>query len=147
MHEIDAGHRLGHGVLDLKPCVCLDEDEGLCSRAPGDVDQEFERAEIGVADALREPHGGVDDVTAKLIVQGSGGSDPDDLLRALATGDSRFDLGHEPRTGIPKQADEGPQQQLIVVSAYQRLAAIKHDAVVFRLPTLHVPLASMSPVP
>ena len=31
---------------------------------------------------LREPHRGVDDVTAQRIVQGRGGSDLDDLLEA-----------------------------------------------------------------
>ena len=64
--------------------------KGWCARATGDIDQEFERSEIGVADALREPHRGVDDVTAKPVVQPGCGSDLDELLEAAL--DAAFPL-------------------------------------------------------
>src|SRR5204863_1406069 len=54
--------------------------EGLCARAT--IDQEFERAEIGVPDVFREPHRGVDDLATKPLVQGRGGSDFDRLLES-----------------------------------------------------------------
>ena len=44
--EVDAGHLLGDGVLDLQARVGLDEDEAR--RAVG-VDEELERAEVAVA--------------------------------------------------------------------------------------------------
>ena len=56
--------------------------KGCAPGAAGDIHQELERAEIGVADVLREPHRGIDDVAAQPIVQGRGGSDLDDLLEA-----------------------------------------------------------------
>ncbi len=48
LHEIDAEHLLGHGVLDLQPRIGLDEGErGIAARGVA-IDQEFEGAEIVV---------------------------------------------------------------------------------------------------
>ena len=48
LHQIDAEHLLGHGVLDLKPRIGLDEGEGLRVALGVAIDQEFEGAEIVV---------------------------------------------------------------------------------------------------
>ena len=103
LHEVDAGHRLGDRVLDLKPRVRLDEDEGGGSRAAGDVDQELERAEVRVPDALREPDRRVDDVAAKRVVQRGSGSDLDDLLEAAL--DAAFALPEMRDAAVPVAED------------------------------------------
>jgi hypothetical protein len=52
--EVQAGDRLGHGVLDLEPGVHLEEPE--LARA---VDHELDRPRTDVADGPGEGHGGV----------------------------------------------------------------------------------------
>ena len=51
LHEVDAGHHLGHRVLDLEPGVHL-EEAGIEVR----VDEELERPGVDVAGALHERH-------------------------------------------------------------------------------------------
>ena len=48
LHQIDAEHLLGHGVLDLQPRIGLDEGERLRVARGVAIDQEFEGAEIVV---------------------------------------------------------------------------------------------------
>ena len=51
-HEIEAGHHLGDRVLDLQPRVHLEEIEAAVL-----VEQELDRAGVGVADRLRDRGG------------------------------------------------------------------------------------------
>ena len=102
LHQIDAGYRLGHRVLDLQARIGFDENEWLRTRAAGDVDQELERAEIAVADAAREPHRRVDDLASQVVVQRRRGRDLDDLLEtaldaAFAFAQMRDAAGRSPR--------------------------------------------------
>ncbi len=53
--EIDAGDRLGHGMLDLDARVHLKKIEGLALC----VHDEFDRSGASIAQALREAHGGL----------------------------------------------------------------------------------------
>ncbi len=69
-------------MLDLQPGVCLDEDERRCGWAAGNINQELKRSEVAVADAGREPDGGVDNLTAEAVIQSRCGGDFDDLLEA-----------------------------------------------------------------
>ena len=61
LDEVDAGDFLRDGVLDLEAGIGLDEDEGLGAGTAGGVDQEFEGAEVAVADGAGEADGGFDD--------------------------------------------------------------------------------------
>ena len=54
LHEVDAGHELGHRVLDLDPRVHLHEVEVEVL-----VDQELDRPGVHVVAGLREPDRGV----------------------------------------------------------------------------------------
>ena len=69
-------------MLDLEAGVGLDEGEGLAAVAIGGVDEEFEGAEGGVADAAGEAEGGFDDLGAEDFGEVGGGGDLDDLLEA-----------------------------------------------------------------
>ena len=69
LHEIDAEHLLGHGVLDLKPRIGFDEGEGLRLTPGIAIDQEFEGAEIVVVGSGRKLLGGLDDARAQGIIQ------------------------------------------------------------------------------
>ena len=51
-HQIDAGHHLGDRMLDLQPRVHLEEVEAAVF-----VEQELDRAGVGVADRLRDRGG------------------------------------------------------------------------------------------
>jgi hypothetical protein len=101
-------------MLDLQSRVRLDEGKGLCARATGDIHQELERAEIGVPDVFREPHGGVDDVTAKLIVQRWCGSDLHGLLEAALDAafalaqmcDAAFTIAEDLHLDVPGAGDK-----------------------------------------
>ena len=62
LHEIEAEHLLGDGMLDLKPRIGLDEGERLVARLGVRlIDQKFEGAEIVVIRGGRQFLGGVDD--------------------------------------------------------------------------------------
>src|SRR5262249_31837831 len=80
--EVNAGHFLGDGMLDLQPGIGLDEHERLGAATASDVDQEFERPEIRVADALRKPYRGFDDLLAEPVVHRWRRRNPDHLLEA-----------------------------------------------------------------
>ena len=49
LHEVDAGHHLGDRMLDLQPRVHLEEVERAVL-----VEQELDRAGVGVADGARD---------------------------------------------------------------------------------------------
>ncbi len=50
MHQIEAGHHLGDRMLDLQPRVHLEEIEAAVL-----VEQELDRAGVGVADGRARP--------------------------------------------------------------------------------------------
>ena len=89
-HEIDAKHLLGHGVLDLKPRIGLDEGEGRIACRGFAVDQKFERAEIVVMRGGRQLFGGVNNARTQAVAQRGTGRDLDELL--VATLDGAFTL-------------------------------------------------------
>src|SRR5215469_1279096 len=68
LHEINASHLFGDGMLDLQPRVGLDEHERLHVGTARDIDQELERAEIGVADAFGKAHCGREDLLPQAII-------------------------------------------------------------------------------
>ena len=51
--EVDAGDRLGHRVLDLKPRVHFDEPEAVGTQTRGTVGDKLHRAGADIADRLR----------------------------------------------------------------------------------------------
>jgi len=69
LDEIDAGHGLRHRVLDLQPGIGLDEEEFRSLRAFAGVHQEFEGAEIDIADRPGEPDGRLRHVAAQVRVE------------------------------------------------------------------------------
>ena len=79
LHEVDPGHLLRHGVLDLQAGVGLDEDEAIVRRR---VDEELERAQAAVIDGPRHAHGRRRDAGAERLAQLRAGRDLDDLLVA-----------------------------------------------------------------
>ena len=86
LDEVDAGHELGHGVLDLQAGVHLDEEELV---GCGIGDEELDRARAEVADAAGGVAGRRADALAGLLVEQRRGRLFDDLLvtplqRALA---------------------------------------------------------------
>ena len=76
LHQIDAGHRLGDGVLDLQPGVGLDEVEVLGSR----LEQELDGAQGAVADGGGDVDGGLEQAGAQGFAQARGRGDLQDLL-------------------------------------------------------------------
>ena len=83
LDQVDAGHFLGHRVLDLEARVRLDESElGVVAPRIG-VDQELERAEAVVADRLGHLHGrGGEPGRAARSAETGAGRDLDELLIA-----------------------------------------------------------------
>ena len=87
LHQVDAGHFLGHGVFDLQPRVGFDEDERQVSGLI--VDQKFESAQALVTGAAGQCQRGLKHLLAQRGVQVGAGRDLDQLLesalqRALA---------------------------------------------------------------
>ena len=78
--EIDAGDRLGHGVLHLQARVGLDERKGIVPLFR--VDQELERAEAVVPRSARQRQRRVDEPRAQRRRQARRGRDLDELLIA-----------------------------------------------------------------
>ena len=127
--DVHPGHLLGHRVLDLKPCVGLDEGERL-SAAP-DVDQELERPRVAVADAPGEVHRGVDDPFAQVVREPGRGRHLDDLLEvplhaalALAEmGDGAVGVAEDLHLDVARPPDELLDVEVAVAEAGQRLRA------------------------
>ena len=63
-HEIDAGHRLGHGMLDLEPGVHLEKEERRVLALA--FDQELDRAGVAIPGGARRGHRRVSHAAAKL---------------------------------------------------------------------------------
>ena len=76
LHEIDAEHLLGDGMLDLKPRIGLDEGERLVARLGVAIDQEFEGAEVVVVRGGREFLGGLDDARRASRRSATGSAPP-----------------------------------------------------------------------
>ena len=80
LHQIDAEHGLGDGVLDLQARVGLHEDEGqLAGRR---IDQKFEGAQVLIAHGARHPQRRGDQALAQRFGQHRAGRDFDQLLKA-----------------------------------------------------------------
>ena len=90
LHQVYAGHRLGHGVFNLKPRIGLDEDERLRTWSARNIDQEFKCPEIAVTHAFRKTHRRVDDLPAEVIVKRGRRGDLENLLKAAL--DTAFPL-------------------------------------------------------
>ena len=74
-HEVDAGHELGHGVLDLDAGVHLEEEEVALR-----VDEALDRARADVADRLRRGDRHRAHALAQVVVDGGRGRLLHDLL-------------------------------------------------------------------
>ena len=92
LDEIDAGHFLGHRMLDLKAGVGLDEGELRVAVACIGVEQKLERAEAVVVDRLRHPHGRCGEPVAQTLGQAGAGRNLEQLL--IAPLDGAFALPH-----------------------------------------------------
>ncbi len=79
LHQIDAPHFLGDGVLDLKARIGLDEAEEVRRRV---VDQEFEGPKAAIVHGLRHLHGRLDNLAAHRLGEVWTGRQLDDLLAA-----------------------------------------------------------------
>ena len=86
LHQIEAEHLLGDGVLDLQPRIGLDEGERLFAGSGVVIDQEFEGAEIVVVGGGGHSLGSVDDAPAQGIVQRRARRDLDEFLVAALDG-------------------------------------------------------------
>ena len=80
LHQIDAPHLLGDGVLDLKARIGLDEEEVVA------VDQELEGAEAAILHGLGHRGRRIDDLLAHRRLQVRAGRQLDDLLAAALQG-------------------------------------------------------------
>ena len=80
LHEIDTQHLFGHGMLDLKPRIGLDEGERRIADGCLAIDQEFEGAEIVVVRRGCKRLCGIDDAGAQAIAQRGARCDFDQLL-------------------------------------------------------------------
>ena len=81
-HQVNAGDDLGDGVLDLDARVHLDEEPFVRV----EIEEEFDRAGVVVADVRGDVHGGVAEFAAHDSVQRDGRRDFDDLLVAALDG-------------------------------------------------------------
>ena len=85
LHQVNARHLLGDGVLHLQPRVGLQERErrvAIPSRPIRGVDQKLERAQRGVAGGAADIQRRADDPLAQRGIQMRRGRDFDDLLEA-----------------------------------------------------------------
>ena len=76
LHQIDAEHLLGHGMLDLQPRIGLDEGERIGVALGVVIDQEFEGAEIVIARGCGELLCGLDDARAQGLASATGSARP-----------------------------------------------------------------------
>ena len=76
LDDVDAGHHLGHAVLDLDAGVHLQEEVLAL------LEQSLDRARAGVADRRRGLGGDLADLGPQLLVDGRGGRLLDELLVA-----------------------------------------------------------------
>ena len=77
LHDVDAGHRLGHGVLHLEPGVGLEERDPTVG-----VDEQLDRAGVLVAHGATECDRGIEEALPRGGAQVRGGRDLDQLLVA-----------------------------------------------------------------
>ncbi len=113
-HQIDAEHLFGHGVLDLKPRVGLDEGErrGVAGRFT--VDQEFKGAEAVVMRSRRQLRGCLDDALAQAVAQRRARRHLDELLvtsldRAFALpemADGAMAVANDLHLDVPRISDQ-----------------------------------------
>ena len=75
-HDVDVGHDLGDGVLDLDARVHLDEEP----RVAVHVVEELDGSGVVVAGARGQTHGGIEQFPAHLRVEGDGGRNFDHFL-------------------------------------------------------------------
>lgn len=99
-HQIDVGHLLGDGVLDLDPRVHLDEDV-----LPGTVDQELDRPRTAVADPSGEGYGVGAQAVPDLRCQPLGGCHFDHLLVASLDGAVAFVQMHHVAVRVGEDLD------------------------------------------
>ena len=129
LDEVEAGHHLGHWVLDLQPRVHLQEEELL--RGPVAADEELHRAGPHVADRRRERHRrGVHPL--ERLCGGPGGRRLlDDLLvpaldRALAleeVDDRAVSVAEDLHLHVPRPFDVALEEHRRVTEGRLRLAA------------------------
>ena len=114
LHQIDAEHLFGHGVLDLKPRIGLDEGErrGVAGRFT--VDQEFKGAEAVVMRGRRELLCRLDDALAQAVAQRRARRHLDEFLvtaldRAFALpemADGAVAVADDLHLDVPRLADQ-----------------------------------------
>ena len=80
--EVDAGHHLGHRMLDLQPRVHLHEPEPVGAQPLGGVGDEFDRAGARIVDRLGGRHRGFGHRPAHLLAHAGRGRLLDHLLVA-----------------------------------------------------------------
>src|SRR5262249_6816714 len=137
-HEVEAGHELGHGVLDLEPRIHLEEVEVLLR-----IDDELDGARGLVADGGRKRYRLPSHGSARLVVEEGARRFLDDLLvpaldRAFALAqvdDVAVPVGEDLDLDMPRVFDELLDEYAVVGEARPRLArrraeALAHLAVV-----------------
>jgi hypothetical protein len=106
LHEIDARHLFGDGVLDLQPGIGLQEREVGVVVHVLRVEQELEGADVVVAQGLREPDRRIADARPQRRGQARAGCDLDQLLAtpletALALSEVAHGAGAVPPRAAP----------------------------------------------
>ena len=124
-HQVQAGHHLGHRVLDLEPRVDLEKVE-LAAR----IEDELDRAGAAVARLLRDPAGRGREALAQRGGEGGRRGLLEQLLmaaldRALALAQADHPprgVGQDLGLDVPRPLDQLLEVHAIVTEGLQRLA-------------------------
>ena len=144
LDQVDAGHLLGDGVLDLQAWVGL--DEGEVALVPL-IDQKLEGAQAQVVDGGGHAHGRGGDPIARRVAQPGAGRQLDDLLvaalqAALALAqvrDAALAVADDLHLDVPRPRDQPLHEDGVVAEGGARLglgarvglldlAGVRHDA-------------------
>ena len=100
LHEVEAGHQLGDGMLHLQPRVDLEEVEGAVGRR-----DELHRAGVEVADGLARSDRGGAHLLAQLRREEDRGRLLDDLLVAALDGALALKQVHQVALPVAQNLD------------------------------------------
>ncbi len=100
VHQVDPAHHLGHGMLDLKPCVHLKEVKPSFR-----IEQKLDRPRVGISDASRQRGGRVRQAAAQARTHRYRWRLFDDLLMAALDRTFPFDKRDHGAVLVTQQLD------------------------------------------
>ncbi len=136
--EVDAGHRLRHRMLDLKPRVHFDEEEAVRRERPRCVGDEFHRAGALIADRRRGSDRHLAERAAHFAGKPGCRRFLDHLLvpalhRAVALEemhDVAVPVGEDLHLDVARRLDIALKQHLVVAEGGKRLALCAGERIV-----------------